>query len=156
MPLSAMKQIFLTFYHALSSHEKKTFWFGSIVFTIGSILLLNVLRPPSWWGWQETKGELVSTQRMDFGQFSGGSTVLGVQYFAEDGSMRKGEFSISPIILSTMKTIRVFYQKNDPSVFYVHNPTLLIIALTMVIFGSGVLLTFYLYYRDRLNGVDYD
>jgi hypothetical protein len=151
-----MKQIFLQFYSTLLHTEKKTFWFGSVVFTIGFLLLVDVMRPPSWWGWQEAKGELVSTQSMDAGQFSGGSTVMGVQYYSEDGNVRKGEINISPIILSTMKTIRVFYQKHDPSVFYVHNPTRLIIALTMVIFGLGVLTAFYLYYRDRRKGVTYD
>ncbi len=151
-----MKQLFQQFYNVLSRHERQTFWFGSVTFVIGFILLLDVLRPPSWSGWKETKGELVSVQNMDMGQFSGGKTVLGVLYTPENGQPQKGEFSLSPIILSTMKTIRVFYQKDTPSVFYVYNPTLKVIALTMTVFGATVLLAFYLYNRDRLKGITYD
>lgn len=144
-----MKQLFLEFYNGLHSHEKKVFWFGSIAFTIGFIILINVLIPPSWRGWQETHGELIGSESMKGGLFGGGSTVFYLQYTPENGEIQRGTFRVSPIILSTMKTIRVFYQKNEPTVFYVHNPTYLAIALTMVIFGGGVLLTFFLYFRDR-------
>ena len=151
-----MKRVFLEFYNALRKHEKQTFWFGSIVFTIGFIMLLDVLRPPSWWGWQETTGELIGMENVQGGLFSGSTTTFLIQYMSEDGQIRQGTFAISPIILSTMKTIRVFYQKETPSVFYVHNPTRGVIALAMVVFGASVLLAFYLYYRDRLKGITYD
>lgn len=151
-----MKQHFLTFYNTLGKNEKKTFWFGSLVFTIGFTLLLNVLYPPHWSGWQETTGHIISAQNMQTGLFSGGRTLFLIEYMPEDGTMQQGTFPISPIILSTMKTIRVFYQKDTPSVFYVHNPTVLILGLTALIFGSGVLLSFYLYNRDRLQGITYD
>ncbi|MBL7813689.1 MAG: hypothetical protein JNL70_01700 [Saprospiraceae bacterium] len=150
------KTFFQEFYKALSGNEKKTFGFGVMVFVIGFVLLLDCLRPPSWWGWQETVGELVGTEGIQSGQFSGGSTNFVIQYYSADGQKRLGTFHLSPIILNTMKTIRVFYQKNDPSVFYVHNPTRLVIAVTMTLFGAAVLLTFYLYNRDRLMGITYD
>lgn len=151
-----IKQHFLTFYNTLGNNEKKTFWLGSITFSIGFIMLLEVLRPPIWSGWQETSGQIISAQNMQTGLFSGGRTLFLIEYMPEDGTMRQGTFPLSPIILSTMKTIRVFYQKDTPSVFYVYNPTVLILAFTALIFGTGVLLSFYLYDRDRLRGITYD
>lgn len=139
-----IKQHFITFYNTLGNNEKKTFWFSSIVFTIGLTLLLNVLYPPNWSGWQETTGHIINAQNIQAGMFSGGRTVFLIEYMPEDGIIRQGTFAMSPIILSTMKTIRVFYHKDTPSVFYVYNPTILIIALTAFIFGTGVLLSFYL------------
>ena len=157
MKLKNMTQIILDFYRVLEGNEKKAFWFGGLTFAIGFIMLLDVLRPPSWWGWQETKGYIIEAQKMPKeGLFSSGSINLLIQYTPEDGSVQKGTFKISPVILSTMKGIRVFYQKDNPSVFYVHNPSRLVIALTITIFGIGVLFSFYLYYRDRLRGITYD
>ncbi len=151
-----LKQLFLSFYKTLGNNEKKTFWFSSLTFTIGFIMLLNVLRPPSWSGWQETKGHIISSQNMRTGLFSGGRTIFLIEYMPENGTLQQGTYPISPIVLSTMKTIRVFYQKGTPSVFYVYNPTVLIIALTALIFGACVLLSFYLYNKDRLQGITYD
>lgn len=151
-----MKQIFYAFYKALSGHEKKTFWFGCITFAIGFVMLIEALIPPSWRGWQETEGQLIGSENVQRGLFSGSSTTFFIQYSPENGEILKGTFRVSPVILSTMHTIRVFYQKNEPTVFYVHNPTQLVIALTMTVFGTGVLLTFFLYNRDRLKGITYD
>lgn len=151
-----MKQTLQAFYQTLSSHEKQTFWFGSITFTLGFVMLIYVLIPPSWQGWQETQGQLVSAEMVANGQFSGGTTSLMIQYSPENGPILRGTLEISPIILSTMKTIRVFYQKDEPTVFYVHNPTLLVVAATMTIFGSCVLVAFFLYNRDSQRGISYD
>jgi hypothetical protein len=147
-----VKEIIQTFYQSLTGNEQKTFWFGAILFALGFLFLLDVLRPPSWSGWQETQGRLVSTQHIQLGQFNAGQATFQIEYtVVADGQMRQGMFHISPIVLSTMKRIRVFYQKNDPSVFYVHNPTRAVIATTLTILGTAILLTFYLYYRDRLK-----
>ncbi len=149
------KEYFNTFYRALSSHEKNTFWFGSITFAIGFLLLIKVLIPPSWSGWAETQGELLGAESMKTGQFGAGTTVFLLQYTPQNGEVLQGTFKISPIILSTMKTIRVFYQKTTPSVFYVHNPTWSVIAVTMTLFGGGVLVAFFLYNRDKQRGITY-
>lgn len=151
-----MKQIFQAFYQGLSNHEKKTFWFGCITFVIGFVMLITALIPPSWLGWQETEGKLTGSENVQKGLFSGGSTTFSIQYSPENGEILKGTFRVSPIILNTMHTIRVFYQKSEPTVFYVHNPTQLVIAFTMTVFGGGVLLTFFLYNRDRQRGINYD
>ena len=151
-----MKQLFLTFYNALNVNEKRTFWYGSIAFTIGFIMLTDALIPPSWRGFQETQGEILGIENAPSGAFSGGSTTYLLQYQPQNGQILRGTFRISPIILTAMGRIRVFYKSHEPTFFYVHNPTLLVIASTMVIFGGGVLVTFFMYYRDGRRGVRYD
>ncbi len=151
-----MKKAFLAFYHTLDKLEKRNFWFGSITFIIGLAFLLEVICPPSWRGWQETTGEITAAQNLSKGLFSGGTMLFSLKYSPHNGAPLEGTFTMSPIILSTIKSIRVFYQKDNPSIFYVHNPTRLIISLTVTILGGGLLLSYYLYYRDRLKGITYD
>ena len=151
-----MKEQFRAFYNALNITEKRAFWYGSIAFIIGFIMLTDALTPPSWRGFQETQGEILSIETLPTGQFSGGSTTYLLQYTPENGQILRGTFRMSPIILTALGRIRVFYKKQEPTFFYVHNPTVLVIALTMVVFGGGILVTFFLYNRDRLRGVSYD
>ncbi len=151
-----MKRLLIEFYNALGGNEKKVFWFGAIVFSIGFILLIDVLKPPSWFGWKETTGTILQAQGAKAGIFSGGSTTFLIQYQTLEGETIEGTYKISPLILRTMTGLRVFYKANNPTEFYLHNPTKLTIALTCLIFGSVVSLSFYLYYRDKQKGIDYD
>jgi hypothetical protein len=151
-----MKQAFFAFYTMLNGNEKKAFGFGVIVFAIGFLSTLYLIRPKTWLGWAETSGELLGVKSMVAGQFSAGTSIYLLQFQSADGQIRQGTFKMSPIVLSTIKQIRVFYQKNDPSVFFVHNPTFTPLAITMMVFGAGVLVAFYLYNRDRLQGITYD
>jgi hypothetical protein len=151
-----MKKAFLDFYNTLDKLEQRNFWLGSITFIIGFAFLIEVLLPASWRGWQETKGEIVAAQNVSKGLFSGGAMLFSLKYSPQNELPREGTFTMSPIILSTMKSIRVFYKKNNPSVFYVYNPTRLTLSLLATILGGGLLLAYYIYYRDRLKGITYD
>jgi hypothetical protein len=151
-----MKKVFLDFYNTLDKLEKRNFWLGSFTFIIGLVFLIEVLIPASWRGWQETRGEITAAQNVSKGLFSGGTMLFSLRYIPQDGSAREGTFTMSPIILSTMKQIRVFYQKDNPTVFYVYNPTRLTLSLLATVLGGGLLLAYFLYYRDRLNGIMYD
>lgn len=151
-----MAKLFLDFYNALGSHEKKVFWFGSIVSIIGFIMIIDVLKPPAWFGWQETKGDIIGMQGKRGGIFSGGSTTFVIRYDTYDGKTLTGVFKISPLVLNAMTDLKIFYKTNNPSVFYVHNSSKLVIALTSLIFGLVVILSFFLYYKDKQKGIDYD
>lgn len=151
-----MKRLLIEFYNALGGNEKKVFWFGAIVFTIGFVMLIDVLKPPSWFGWQETTGNIIGAQGARGGIFSGGSTTFMMRFETLEGQTIEGTFKASPLILKAMTGLRVFYKTKNPSEFYVHNPTKLVLALSSLIFGAVVILSFYLYYRDKQKGIDYD
>jgi hypothetical protein len=151
-----MKQLFLEFYNTLSITEKRNFIFGTLLFSIGMGIMLYVLFPPSWNNWEETTGDLISAQSLSKGAFSGGTTLYTLRFSTQQGEIKEGTFTMSPIVLSTMKRIRVFYKQDNATVFYVHNPTTLVIGLAMVLLGGGLLLTYGLYYRDKLRGIDYE
>lgn len=151
-----MKQLFLEFYKALAANEKKVFWFGGIVWSVGFFMLINILIPPKWLGWQETTGDIVGVQSAKGGMFSGGSTTFVIRYNTQQGEAINGTFNASPIVLRTRIGLKVYYKTQDVKHFYVHNPSKLTIALTAFIFGMCVVLSFILYYRDKKRGIDYN
>jgi hypothetical protein len=57
-----MKQIVEQLYASLGAHEKKVFWLGVIAFAVGIIMLIDVLKPPSWFGWEKTRADIVEAQ----------------------------------------------------------------------------------------------
>ncbi len=151
-----MKQLFLEFYQALKANEKGLFWLGVVTLSIGLFMLIDILIPPKWLGYQETKGDIIGVQKMDSGKFSGGSATFLIRYNTLDGQAIDGTFKSSPIVLRTRSGLKVYYKLNDVTHFYVHNPSILTIALTVFIFGICLVLSFILYYRDKKKGIDYN
>jgi hypothetical protein len=144
-----MKQIVEQLYASLGAHEKKVFWLGVIAFAVGIIMLIDVLKPPSWFGWEETRADIVEARPTPGGMFNAGSTVFKIKFNIANGETLEALYKASPIVLGTMSEIKVFYKRDKPTHYYVYNPNTLIIGLTTLIFGFGIILSFYLYYKDK-------
>ncbi len=145
-----MKQIVEQLYASLGAHEKKVFWLGIITFSVGIIVLIDVLKPPSWFGWEKTRADIIEAHPAPGGgMFNAGSTIFKIRFSIANGESLEALYKASPIVLSTMSDIKVYYQKDKPTHYYVYNPNTLVIGLTTMIFGFALLLSFYLYYRDK-------
>ena len=145
-----MKQIVGQLYASLGAHEKKVFWLGIITFSVGIIVLIDVLKPPSWFGWEKTRADIIDAHPAPGGgMFNAGSTIFKIRFSIANGESLEALYKASPIVLSTMSDIKVYYQKDKPTHYYVYNPNTLVIGLTTMIFGFALLLSFYLYYRDK-------
>lgn len=142
-----MKEIFLKLNNALNEYERRVLWLGIAKFCIGFALLIYVLTPPEWFGWQATKGEITDAKRIDGGLFGGGTTLFIIQFNTTGGQVLTGTYRASPIILGDFDALKVYYFKSNPTHFYVYNPNNLVIALTVLGLGFLILLSFYLYYK---------
>lgn len=151
-----MKQLILEFYRALGVHEKKVFWFGGLTFSLGFCMLVDVLKPPSWFGWQVTKGEITHIQSTKKGLFSGGNVTFQIRYTTLRGQSIDALYTASPVVISTMSHLKVYYKVNEVNHFYVYNPSYFTIALSVFVFGSLVVLAFVLYHRDKQKSIDYN
>jgi hypothetical protein len=147
--LQHTKQFVTQLYQILSNAEKKAFWLGVGSFFIGFTMFIRLSIPPTWLGWESTKGNIEEAIATEGGIFSGGGTTFKISYTTLVGQTLEGYYKITPVVMNTMKGIKVYYQKDNPSVFYVHNPTLLIISLTLLFLGFAILVAFFLYSRDK-------
>jgi hypothetical protein len=151
-----MKQLFLEFYYALKANEKGIFWLGVGTLSIGFFMLIDNLKPPEWFGWQETKGDIIGVEKMDNGRFSGGGATFLIRYNTLDGQVIDGSFKSSPLVLRTRSNLKVYYKTHKVTNFYVYTSSKLIIALTAFIFGMCLVLSFIWYYRDKKRGINYN
>jgi hypothetical protein len=133
----------------LSSKEKQILGLGLATFLISIFILFDSIVPLSWVGRTETRGEIVERLSMKQGSFSGGSGVYLIRFHTSDGQVIDGTFTASPAVLSIMKIIRVFYKTDNPSNFYVFDPSKRIIGIVTLIFGVGILGTYTAYLFEK-------
>lgn len=144
-----MQTLNLEWFKALSSKEKQILSMGLGTFLIGIFILFDSIIPLSWVGRTETKGEIVQMLSMNKGSFSGGGGIFLIRYYTSEGQQMDGTFNASPAVLSTMKTIRVFYKTQNPSNFYVFDPSKRIIGIVALIFGVGILGSYLSYLFEK-------
>jgi hypothetical protein len=144
-----MQQLNKEWFLALSSMEKQILGLGLATFIISLFILSDSLVPLSWVGRTETKGELVQLLSIKQGSFSGGNGVYLIRFYTPDGQSFDGTMTASPAVLSIMKTIRVFYKVNNPSNFYVFDPSKRIVGIVAFVFGMGILGTYTAYVFEK-------
>jgi uncharacterized protein YjeT (DUF2065 family) len=144
-----MQTLNLAWFKTLSSKEKQLMSMGIGTFLIGIFILWDFVIPLSWVGRAETKGEIVQMLSMKKGSFSGGSGLYLMRYYTPDGQQMDGTFTASPAVLSIMKTIRVFYKTQNPTNFYVFDPSKRIIGIVALVFGVGILGTYISYLFEK-------
>lgn len=146
-----MKELFAKLYSALNEYERRVFWLGVAKITIGTFMLIYILTPPEWFGWQATSGTILEAHRMKGGLFSGGTTEFLIQFNTLEGETLEGIYTASPIIVRDFSTLKVYYYKSNAHHFYVYNPYVLIIAATIFLLGFLILLSYALYYRTLIK-----
>ena len=144
-----MKQLNWQWLKALDSKEKQILGLGGITFAIGVFILFQTLIPLSWVGRAEAKGEILKTNSVKGGSFGGGSAEFAIGFQTHEAQSVEGIFKASPTVLSVMKTIRVFYKKQNPSDFYVYDPSKRIIGIASLIFGMGILGAYIAYLLEK-------
>jgi hypothetical protein len=144
-----MQKLNREWFKELSSKEKQILGLGLMAFLISLFLLFQFVVPLSWVARSETNGEIVQLLSMKKGSFSGGSGVYLVRFYTPDGQPYEGTFTASPAVLSIMKTIRIFYKTNNPSNFYVFDPSKRIIGIVAFVFGIGILGTYTAYLFEK-------